>query len=818
MALAWLSLAFFTGIGLAALTPFAAVYGYAASILALGLAIAAISGAARLSQAAHQLAAHPGLARVQPARLSAFVSASAQSLATPYLPAFACLCLAAAGLGAGRYQASWPALDAPGFITAHANPNQVVFVSGWIAEDPERRDGYTQIVVEAESIRSNASFFHTPVRGRLLAWVRTSPTLEYGQRVVLKGGLENVPSFTEFNYPAALARREIYAYMSFPDVGRLEGKSGGRWLAAILRLRGQVTDMIYRLFPDPEASLLAGILVGVETGISPQVQWAFEQTGTGHIIAISGFNIAIVAGVSGWLFTRGQRRGPGLLAAALAVAGYTLLAGASPSVVRAAIMGIFGLLAAVLRLRTLALNGLLITAAGMAFLSPKIIGDVSFQLSFMATLGLVLYAQPLTELVEKAAARFSPQGISRTTTRLISEYLLMTLAAQLTVLPVVFYHFRRFSLVSFLANPLILPAQPVVMALGGTAVLTGMVWNGLGQILAWLAWVPLAYTVRVVESLANWPGASFSLNSLPLTAVIGFYLALFGLTFAWPRLEGLRQAFNPKRWFSSPVFIGAALLLVVFAWRMAWSAPDGRMHLTFLDTGGGDAVLIQTPGGRFVLVNGGPSGVLLSDALGRLLPPQRRQLDWLLVATPQQESTAGLPAVLARFPPGQVLWSGRALASRPARELGSALQAAQIPITEAQAGQSLDLGDGAALRVLAAGPEGAILRVEWGNFQALLPVGLSVETLKTLQNDPALTEVDVLLLAGGGSGPLNPPEWLAALNPQLCIASVGAANPGGLPHPETLTALNGRTLLRSDLNGQVVVSTDGQNMWVESEK
>ena len=284
----------------------------------------------------------------------------------------------------------------------------------------------------------------------------------------------------------------------------------------------------------------------------------------------------------------------------------------------------------------------------------------------------------------------------------------------------------------------------------------------------------------------------------------------------------MREWFKARQW-GSPIRPSLALLtaglgvLAVLVWRAALDAPDGRLHLTVLPVEGGEALLIQSPTGRAVLVDGGSSARTLSDALGRRLPLFHRELDYLVVALPQEGNLAALPRAIGRFPPSAVLWAGPNNASFSGRELNAALVEAQIPVTRAEAGQALDLGGGAQLRVLSANRMGAVLCLEWGNFRAVLPVGANFEDLEMLENR-GYGPVSALLLAQGGYASLNPPELVQALRPQVVLLSVSAGNRDGLPDPETLEVVEGYPLLRTDLNGWLRLSTDGKQMWVEVEK
>jgi competence protein ComEC len=242
------------------------------------------------------------------------------------------------------------------------------------------------------------------------------------------------------------------------------------------------------------------------------------------------------------------------------------------------------------------------------------------------------------------------------------------------------------------------------------------------------------------------------------------------------------------------------------------------LHLTVLDVGSGDAILLQTPGGRSVLINGGPSASRLSNGLGRRLPPFEKQLDWLLVASPREEQIAGLPRTLERFPPKNVLWAGLPSPSREADYLRETLTSLEVQVMDTLPGQALDLGDGATLKILTVSERGAILLLEWDQFRALLPLGSDPESQEALRLGKDIGNVSVLLLADQGYAPLNTPTWINNLRPQLVLLSVAADDRNGRPDRETIDALGGYSLLRTDQHGWIQIATDGEQMWVEVEK
>jgi beta-lactamase superfamily II metal-dependent hydrolase len=150
--------------------------------------------------------------------------------------------------------------------------------------------------------------------------------------------------------------------------------------------------------------------------------------------------------------------------------------------------------------------------------------------------------------------------------------------------------------------------------------------------------------------------------------------------------------------------------------------------------------------------------------------------------------------------------------------LNEYLAVSDINVLNAEPEQLLELGDGATLRVLTTGPRGAVLLLEWSNFRALLPIGMSFEALDELRNGTDVGPVSLLSLADSGYAPSNPPEWIAALNPELVLLSVSAADQNGMPDREVLESIENYQLLRTDQNGWVEVTTDGERMWVNVER
>lgn len=797
--LMWFSLAFLAGIVLGSLISLSVSVWVALAIVFLLLALF--------------LRFLPPFERIRATLSSGPAAFIPSTLLWVSLHPFTFILLFALFLGAARYQLSVPDFDA-NHIAFYNDREYDLLITGTVMEPPDYRDNYTNLRLGVEKVDTGDR--DLPVHGLILVRATNNQIFHYGDRLRLRGKLRTPPENEDFSYRDYLAAQHIHSYMSSAEVTVLPGQGGNPISAALYAVKEKSLNSIYRIFPDPESSLLAGILLGVDTGLTQKLQQAFKNTGTAHIIAISGFNMSIIAGLFVIFFSRflGPRRG-----AALAVLGiilYTVLVGGGAAVVRAAIMGSLALFARQVGRRQFALNTLLVVALVMTVWNPLYVWDVGFQLSFFATLGLILYAEPFSQFANRTLTKYFPASAAERFAQLFSEFALLTLAAQLTTIPIMAYHFQRISLVSFIANPFILPAQPAVMILGGLAVLLSLLWFPLGQIAGWIAWPFVVYTIRIVELFDRVPHGTLFLGELSIWFVILFYAVLFAVTFGGARLkEGIKGRQTKVPVGIGLLILGLALLLV---WRAAVAIPDRLLHVTFLDVGSADAVLIKTPSGRYILVNGGPSVTTLSDELGRRLPSFNRKLDWLVVAGTEEDDVAALPRVIERYPPDAVVWSGNTQASFSSRVLNEYLTLQAIPVKNVQPQQVLDLGDGAVLRVLTTGPRGAVLLIEWQSFRALLPVGMSFEAMDELREGASIGPVTVLSLADSGYAASNSPEWITHLNPELIILSVDAADQNGMPDREVLESVEDYALLRTDQNGWIEITTNGEQMWVNVER
>ncbi len=750
---------------------------------------------------------------------------------SPHVRTGAVLALA---LAAGAFRLSFfqPTFDET-HIAFYNDDNVPVKIIGRVVDEPDVRDDYINLRLRAESLQSGDTF--RPVEGLVLVRAARYPERFYGDYLTVTGQLETPPIFDDFNYKDYLARFGIHSMMRRPQIELIESNQGNPFWTALLTFKVRASQTINRILAEPYASLLNGILLGIETGIPRALYEKFNLTGTSHVIVISGSNIALIAGIFLLLGQRvfGKRYAPPL--AIVGVIIYTFLVGADAAVSRAAVMGTVFVVGISVGRPSLAINSLFFSALILSLINPLILWDVGFQLSFMATLGLIVLVPPLERATFGLLKRHLKTEQVGLAMALLNELLIITLAAQIITGPLIVYHFGRLSIISLLTNLLILPVQPPIMIVGGLAALAGMLWLPLGQLAGWLVWLPLAWSVWVVELTARLPYASLDLGRFPFWLLVLMYAAIAaGIWWAnQPREDEVvrpRFALPEIGSLTTRLWVGGAGVVALLVWLAVLALPDGRLHVAFLDVGQGDAILITLPDGRQILLDGGPSVTELNWRLGQEMPFWDRTLEVVINTHPDSDHLGGLVSLLDRYRVEQVLVTDIEGTGELYQEWETELAEAQLAPTTGQAGMQLALGDGITATILNPGRTMAgmdepnnrsiVLRLQCGQISFLLPGDIEQPVERKLVQTKVPLAATVLKSPHHGSNTSSSDTFLEAVNPQIVVISVGKDNGFGHPAPEVLEryAERGLTILRTDERGTIEFSTDGEKLWVETRR
>jgi competence protein ComEC len=687
------------------------------------------------------------------------------------------------------------------------------------------RDRFVKLRVEVDSIQVSGGA-QLPMQGVVQVQTYRFPVINYGSQLRVTGILEAPPEGETFSYRTYLARQGIHSLMSLPNVAVLAENVGNPLYQAIFTFKGRAQATIAQLIPEPQAALLTGILLGNDNGLPPELEEAFRTTGMTHIIAISGFNVALLVAILVRLAEPFLSRRGSVIFALVGISLYTVLVGADASVVRAALMGSIYLIAnRWLGRPNFAFASLFLAGFVMTVIRPFTLWDVGFQLSFAATLSLMLYADPLTQWVRGGLERWLERDRVEKVMGVLSEAVILTIAAQILTLPLMIGYFGQLSLISLLANALILPVQPAVMIWGGLATLVGLGLPAIGQLFAWIAWLFLGYTVWMVRLFAAVPGAAIPLAVSP-TGVIAIFGAIAALTWLGKQpAEQRSRVFTAVRQnITQRLAVGASGVTAVLVLSWGMTQPDGQLHIVFMNVGQGDATFIQTPSGRQILVDGGLYPSVLNDQLGRQMPFWDKEIDMLIATHPDADHVSGLVGVFDRYRVNQIITNGQSFGESPIYdEVLTAAQTQETDVRPVQAGEIIEIEDGVRLEVVHPGPvlieenrnENSVsMRLVYGEFSFLFTG--DAEQMGEAEMLAAERPLTALVFKAGhhGSNSSSSLPFLQAVQPQIIIVSAGADNRFGHPAPEMLerAAAVGAVVLRTDELGSITVTTDGSMM------
>ena len=764
-------------------------------VLAVGLALLGVGwfvagrehrGVPELERAGLVEPAHDAVGSVRGGRVIAS-AAPALTAVTALAGVFA--------LGAGWSAFHDRALDRSMLATL---ASERVVLEGTLKTDPGETAFGWSTTVQVRNVR----WAEGRVTFRSSIWVNGNgrpPDAYRGDLVRLEGTVQ-VPD--EAGFGEILRTKGIPAELRLQAFRRL-GPAPNAFVRAAQGARRVVGGSIERVFPPKEAGLLLGLLVGDDSELDPGLERDFRAAGLSHLLVVSGGNVAMVLApvLAGAALLR-LARWPRFVVGFGAVAFFTILTGAEPSVLRAGVMACLALVGVLAgRPRTTAS---ILSAAVLVLLvlDPWLAWSVGFQLSVTATAGMVALASPLADRFRRVLPM--PVAVAAGA----------TISAQLGVTPILLYHFHEVPLATLPANLLAFPLVAPSLLLGAVAAGAGLLSLSLGKLLAGLAVLPMRWLELVADRLGKAPVGYLTSRGGPAVLVVG--IAVVAAIVVW-----IRSGWKPPR----PVTVLAVAALPMFVWATALgSGPPDALTMRVLDVGQGDAILIASPAGATILVDGGPDEQIAATELARL---GVKRLDAVIATHPHADHVAGLPIVLSRIPVGVVLQPGCSDESPAQAELDRTIADEHLRERNPRAGDVFRIGD-LRLEVLSpaecftgtesdANNDSLVIVLSHGDDTVLLTGDVEVPAQEWLLEEGTLPDVDVLKVPHHGGG-TSTPELFDAVHAEVAVVSVGVGNDYGHPDPAMIDALyaSGARVWRTDLGGTLTVTFDGPTPTVES--
>ena len=696
-----------------------------------------------------------------------------------------------------------------------------------------------------------------PIPGRVILRTKGLAPFHYGDYVQFRTLLKRPENFKNpggFDHKKYLARQDIYfrgTIFKEPDM-ILFRRGQGYFLQTILeRYRDKLRGFISQHIPSPERDVILALTLGERKTIPDDLSDRLNQTGTTHIIAISGLHVGLVAFFSLIFFRSLIKIFPRLLLiwninkisyalSLVPILIYTGIAGMGIPVIRAALMAITLMAAILFRKSNDVFNALILAAIIILAFDPPSLFDPAFQLSFIAVMGILYIPKKLQFLFPEHRVQDKEEPISQRLIRKGSKifiiFLLVSISATLITIPVIAYHFYRISSVTILANAIVIPVLAIMTTpLCLLIIIFYPVCEPLCLILAYMVTYLVKISISLITFFSSLPYSSFLVPPPAGMEIASYYVILFLLLTVIVSIAQKHRNHSDKGQYKKEWgLITVLFLAAVFLLHNYFAQPSLKnLRMTVIDVGQGNCSLIQVPGQKTILIDGGGSEGSTFD-MGRhvlaplLLQKKIRKIDIMILTHPHADHFGGLIYILKNFPVGEVWINGDNTPGDAAYQtMRNVIAAKKIPLTIQHEGSPERTVNNLHFTFLnpekipdkqldytAVNNRSLVLKLRFGETGIFIPGDISARTEERLVESLYDLRSDILLVPHHGSRTSSTDIFLDKVNPHIAIISCGVDNIYRFPHPRILERYEKRNIrvLRTDQNGAISLETDGHRI------
>lgn len=702
-----------------------------------------------------------------------------------------------------------------------------IYIKGSVVSDPvfyetfweQRRATFT---LKADYYKQDNAWIKSYGLCKVITY-KSERNYSYGDNLVLFGRLKPLKPPANpggFDYSNYLKRQKIYTMLeidSDKDLVLSQDKSKVSLLsllkAKIFALRRKTDEYIHKYLPKKEADLISAIMLGLRSELPDESKELFVQTGTAHILAISGLHLAIIAYI--FFFVLGLLRIRYNLRAFLVIViicFYAILCGGRPSVVRAAIMITTFLIARILNRETDVYNTLSLAGILILLSNPMQLFSTGFILSFICVFSIV-YLTPKIEGV------FSKKEFSKKNLYLIRP-LSISLAAYIGVAPIIAYIFNIVSFVTIIANLLIVPLAGLLICVGLTFIFFGLLSASLASIFGATTWLVAFLLQRLIFYLSKIPYAYFYIPDLPVWSMVGYYGLIILVT-------------NRTRFKLSKGKVSIIILLCInfYIWFPLFGKDSGQLKITFLDVGHGAAIFIQFPKGGTMLVDAGAKSPDRDKGKEIVMPyiwyEGKNRVDCMVITHGHVDHFGGASAVINRANVRSFLYNGIEEGEKGYTQLMNLVKSLQMKTLTIKEGDEIKGFEDVQVLVLNPSKEfvisrsvskndaSVVLKLTYKNISFLLCADILEEGIKNILPYAKLLKSNVLYVPHHGSdrGRYITGLFYSLVNPDIAVISSARNYRYPLPAESTLELLeeNGSLVYITDKDGAITITTDGQD-------
>ena len=714
------------------------------------------------------------------------------------------------------------------FNKKYKNIQGTIKVIGTIISNPIEKDNSITYKLKIEKINNNNSYKNTNLK-LYVKKEKNKKTYKYGDKIALIGEFEE-PEVQRntggFDYKKYLKTQNIYGIIKANEIKLIKKNNVNLMNILINKIANKVEENANALLPREEASILIGILIGNKEYLEEETIQAFQKSNLSHMLAVSGAHASYVVMAIGFIITKTKiSKKMGKIITILLLLFFMLLTGKTPSVTRACIMSIYMIMASLFHKRATIISSMSISILFLIIYNPYCVLDIGLQLSYGGTIGIiVIYNMLKNGLIMKE--KLIPIETKILNTSKIKEILLLSISANIIIIPITLYHFNTLSLTFLISNIFASPLLGIIIILGFISISISFTFFPLAKVIS----IPLGMVIKIFYKIAtnvgNLPFSQIYVPTPKISTIIIYYI-IIAITIFYYKLNNKSQKRkiektilkNIKKITLKKIFLTIFIISIIFS---LYRQIPKNLNIYFIDVGQGDSTLIVTPRNKTILIDGGGSTDNKAYDIGKntlipyLLDRGIIKLDYIMISHFDADHATGAIPILGKIDVSNIILTKQLEENDIYRQILSISKEKKIRLIYVKEGDVLKIGG---IKISIIHPENKLMinnpmnnnsivcKIEYNSFSMLLTGDIEKEAEELILKKNKDLKADILKIAHHGSKSSTTEVFLRAVNPKIALIGVGKNNNFGHPSNDVIQRLkeNGARIYRTDENGEISI-------------
>lgn len=708
------------------------------------------------------------------------------------------------------------------FSEKYKNIGENLEIVGTVISNPIDKEYKNQYTLKVEKIDENKKYQNTNLQ---LNVKKEKENLSYGDKIIVKGNFEEASTARNeggFNYKQYLKTKKIYGIVTVDkkDV-KVVNKNNTNIIELLAnKVRNSMKGKIEQNLTDATSGLLSGMLIGDKSNLPKEIQEDFRNSSLSHILAISGMHVSyVMLGITVLISKMKFSKKISKMITIVILLFFIILTGKTASVERACFMSVYAILASLLHKRANVLASISISILIILIINPYSILDIGLQLSYGGTLGIVLIYSILKKCKKSKKEKAKENKFQKLIQKIkekILDIIRITVSANLVIFPIILYQYNTMSFTFIISNLLISSIIGIIIILGFISVFTSYVFMPLAKIMFFLTQILLNILAQTAHLCAKIPFSKVYFPTPKIYVIIIYYLFLIYIILAKRNIISVKK-------ISKKIFI--IFIIIVIILNLIVKVIPKEFTISFIDVGQGDSMLISTPRGKRILVDGGGTRDSENFDVGRqtlipyLLNKGITKLDYIVISHFDSDHATGVAQILGKIDVSSIILTRQLEENDIYRHILSIAKEKKIKLIYVKEGDVLKIGG---IKISIIHPENKLMinnpmnnnsivcKVEYNSFSMLLTGDIEMEAEELILRKNINLKADVLKVAHHGSKTSTTGEFLKAINPKVALIGVGKNNNFGHPSNEVIQRLkeNGTRIYRTDENGEISITVN----------